>query len=170
MKYFLIILFFISFSASAQYKAINLNKTIIRYDTTLVNETPETVSSTGWIFLRLKSNDDTLAVIFNDGNLWTKAALVAGSISQIGTTTLIQITLPSTTGNNRFYLNNQIVYHYTVTSHYMTNLFNNDKFKKFIRNSDGKEVAIFHGNGCIWNVMPSTVTLLAQGIVKVIIP
>lgn len=169
MKLILTILFLFALSTQAQYKAININKTILRYDTTLVNEVPESMNTYSWMMLRLKSNDDTLAVIFNDGTVWTKAAVVSGSIAQIGTTSIIQITLPSTIGANKYLLQNQVVYQYNG-SHRIPDLFTDKKTKAVIRNSDNKEVATYHGNGFIWHEMPSTTALLTQGIVRVVFP
>ncbi len=169
MRYILTILFLFVLSAQAQYKAININKTILRYDTTLVNEVPESYNNYAWMLLRLKSNNDTLAVIFNDGTVWTKAAVTNAAIAQIGTTSIIQITLPSTIGTNKFILNNQVVYQYNV-GHVIPDLFTDKKTKAVIRVSDGKEVATYHGNGCIWHEMPATTALLTQGIVRVVFP
>ncbi len=172
MRYILILLMlFHGATTMAQYKSLNLNKVIIRWDTTQVDEIPETVNQTRWTVLRLKSNGDTLAVIYETtGNVWTKADIVAGSIAQIGTTTLIRITLPNATGSSRYFLNQQVLYHYTETSHTMTNLFNDNPLKEFRRSSDGKITALFNGSGCKWNIDPSTVVLVSQGIVRVVIP
>lgn len=169
MKYIFTILFLAAFTAQAQYKSININKTILRYDTTLVNEVPEALNNYSWMLLQLKSNNDTLAVIFNDGTVWTKAAVTSGAVAQIGSTSIIQITLPSTIGSNKFLLNNQVVYQYNG-GHAIPDLFTDKKIKPVVRISDGKTVAEFHGNGCIWHEMPATTALLSNGIVRVVFP
>lgn len=165
-----IILLVVCISVNAQYKYINFNKTIIRYDSTVVNETYESVNDEGWLLLRLKSNGDTLAAFFDNGNVWTKATVIAGNITADGSTTMTMITLPSTIGANAFFLNNQVVYRYAIATHEMKYLFSDRRYKPFVRKSENKTVALFHGNGCKWIETPATRTLIAQGIVLVIIP
>lgn len=171
-KFFLIVSFcFISVISNAQFKAININKLIIRYDTTLVDEIPERTGDKSWVRLNLKSTGDTLGVLFADGYFWTKSTLAAGNISQIGTTTFIQLNVPTTISPNlRYIVSQQVIYQYDETLQEMPDLFSENPMKMVYRKSNGKHIATFYGSGFIWNEVPVTVALLSQGIVRVVIP
>ena len=169
-KIFAVIFICLSASVQAQYKYVNFNKTIIRYDSTAVDEIPQTINDYGWLLLKLKSNGDTLAVFFENGNVWTKATLAAANITADGSTTMTMVTLPSAVGTNAFFLNNQVVYRYSISTHELKHLFTDRQYKLFVRKSENKTVAMFHGNGCKWIETPATRTLIAQGIVLVVIP
>lgn len=169
--FFVLGLVLFSFASSAQFKALNINKLIVRYDTTLVDEVPEAVGAKNWVRLQLKSNGDTLGVLFTDGYFWTKASISSGNISQIGTTTFIQLTIPTTlSANLRSLVSQQVIYQYDQDTQEIPDLFTDLPMKMVFRKSTGKHIATFYGGGFVWNEIPSTVTLLTQGIVRVIIP
>lgn len=153
------------------YEGINFNKIFIRYDTTLVNVTPQAFNGYSWIIFTLKSGGDTLGIAFQNGVFWTKAQVTSANISLVGSSTVTMITLPTTiSATNRYILSDEVVYAYTSADHIINNLFNDSPLKAIVRLSDGKTIGYLFGQGVLWFVVPATATLISQTIALVTLP